>query len=57
MLDAIGFRMGEYYELLIKNEPVDLAFVVEKNNWNGRVYTQLNVRDIVLSKENTIPAE
>jgi len=57
MLDAIGFRMGEYYELLIKNEPVDLAFVVEKNNWNGRVYTQLNVRDIVLSKENQTPFE
>lgn len=52
LLDAIAFQMGEYYELLIKNEPVDLAFVLEKNHWNGRVYTQLNVRDIVLSGEN-----
>ena len=53
VLDAIAFRMGEYYELLIKNEPVDLAFVVEKNEWNNRVYTQLNIRDIALSKENS----
>jgi len=52
LLDAIAFQMGEYYELLIKNEPVDLAFVLEKNHWNGRVYTQLNVRDIVLSADH-----
>lgn len=52
VLDAIGFNMGEYYELLIKNEPIDLAFVVEKNEWNGRVTTQLNVRDIVLTQDN-----
>ncbi len=52
VLDAIAFQMGEYYELLIKNEPVDLAFVVEKNEWKNRVYIQLNVRDIVLSKDN-----
>ncbi len=57
MLDAIGFQMGEYYELLIKNEPIDLAFVVEKNAWNGRVYTQLNVRDIVLTKDNPNSAD
>ena len=56
LLDAIAFQMGEYYELLIKNEPIDLAFVLEKNHWNGQVYTQLNVRDIVLSKENEIPS-
>jgi len=54
VLDAIAFRMGEYYELLIKNEPIDLAFVVEKNEWKNRVYTQLNVRDIVLSKDNQL---
>lgn len=52
LFDAIAFQMSEYYELLIKNEPVDLAFVVEKNRWNGRTYTQLNVRDIVLSSAN-----
>jgi len=55
VLDAIGFNMGEYYELLIKNEPIDMAFVVEKNEWNGRVTTQLNVRDIVLTQENLTP--
>ncbi|MCF7805702.1 MAG: single-stranded-DNA-specific exonuclease RecJ [Candidatus Marinimicrobia bacterium] len=54
MLDAIAFQMGEYYELLIKNEPIDLAFVVEKNRWNGREFIQLNVRDIILSKENEV---
>ncbi len=56
VLDAIGFNMGEYYELLIKNEPIDMAFVIEKNEWNGRVSTQLNVRDIVLTQENLTPA-
>jgi len=43
---AIGFNMAQYYEDLITGYPVDLAFVVEVNEWQGTTSIQLNVRDI-----------
>ncbi len=47
--DAIGFNMSHYYEKLIKGFPVDLAFVVELNEWQGQSNLQLNIRDIKLT--------
>lgn len=49
MFNAIGFNLSHHYETLIKGLPVDLAFVVELNEWQGRTTIQLNVRDIQLS--------
>jgi len=43
---AIGFNMAEHYEDLITGYPVDLAFVVEINEWQGTSSIQLNIRDI-----------
>ncbi len=43
-LDAIAFRQGEQLERL--PEQVDLAFRLERNEWNGRRRLQLNVQDI-----------
>jgi single-stranded-DNA-specific exonuclease len=42
--DAIAFRQGERAEDLTSR--VDLAYVLERNVWNGRVNLQLNVEDI-----------
>ena len=43
-LDAIAFRQGERArELPVR---VDLAFQLERNDWNGRRRLQLNVQDI-----------
>ncbi|NOZ03383.1 MAG: single-stranded-DNA-specific exonuclease RecJ [FCB group bacterium] len=45
-MDAIGFNLGDCYEKLITGWPIDLAFVVEINEWQGETNLQLNVRDI-----------
>ncbi len=48
-LDGIAFNMGEYIELFNSQQPVDLAFVLDKNEFKGKRSLQLRVRDI---KEN-----
>lgn len=42
--DAIAFHLG-YWEGRIPSY-VDIAYVLERNEWNGRVKLQLNVKDI-----------
>jgi single-stranded-DNA-specific exonuclease len=42
--DGIAFRQGERAEDLASR--LDLAYVLERNVWNGRVSLQLNVEDI-----------
>ena len=46
---AIGFNLSEHYQDLITGNPIDLAFVVEINEWQNRREIQLNVRDIKLT--------
>ncbi len=43
---AIGFGLSNKYEMLITGKPVDIAFVIETNKWQGKTSIQLNVRDI-----------
>ncbi|MFC1550409.1 single-stranded-DNA-specific exonuclease RecJ [Candidatus Neomarinimicrobiota bacterium] len=50
VINAIGFGQAPHYEKLIKGFPVDLACVVETNEWRGHSTIQLNVRDIKLSE-------
>ena len=45
-LDGIAFNMGEYIDLFNSQQPVDLAFVLDKNEFKGRRSLQLRVRDI-----------
>jgi single-stranded-DNA-specific exonuclease len=42
--DAIGFRLGHWAEKMPVN--VDLIYNFETNEFNGRQYLQLNIRDI-----------
>jgi single-stranded-DNA-specific exonuclease len=42
--DAIAFNMAEWFESLPAR--FDLLFTFERNDWNGRTYLQLNVKDI-----------
>ena len=51
---AIGFNQSFHYESLIKGLPIDIAYVVELNEWQGHTQVQLNIRDIVLSKDRQI---
>ena len=43
---AIAFNMSHCYEKLIGGTPLDIAVVVEENEWRGNTTIQLNVRDI-----------
>jgi len=46
VISAIGWKLGTLYEMLISNRPLDLAFVIEENEWNGVKDIQLNIKDI-----------
>jgi single-stranded-DNA-specific exonuclease len=46
VIKAIGWKLGNFYDLLISNRPLDMAFVIEENEWNGKIDIQLNIKDI-----------
>lgn len=50
VLDAIGFNLGQLVEVLDRPVPprVDLAFVPERDEWNGRRTLQLRIIDLHL---------
>ncbi len=48
VLDAIGFGMAEYLELLYAGKPIELAYVLSENEWQGRKTIQLELKDIRL---------
>tara|TARA_Y100000590_G_scaffold363291_1_gene420877 strand:- start:1836 stop:3545 length:1710 start_codon:yes stop_codon:yes gene_type:complete len=48
--ESIGFNMAEHYEKLIQNIPIDIAYVIEENEWNGKKSIQLQLKDIKLRK-------
>jgi single-stranded-DNA-specific exonuclease len=48
--EAIGFGLGNLAEKLSVTKPVDIAYSVDKNEWNGRKTLQLLLRDIKPSK-------
>jgi single-stranded-DNA-specific exonuclease len=49
--ESIGFNMVEHYEKLIQNYPIDIAYVIGENEWNGQKSIQLELKDIKLRKE------
>ena len=52
VLGCIGWRLGELYEMLISNRPLDMVFVIEENIWKGVKEIQLNIKDIKYSEVN-----
>jgi single-stranded-DNA-specific exonuclease len=43
---GIGFGLSEKFELLHINQPIDLVFTLDENEWNGQTNLQLKVIDI-----------
>jgi single-stranded-DNA-specific exonuclease len=43
---AIGFGLGDKMKLVRSGESFDVVYSIEKNEWNGKVSLQLNVKDI-----------
>jgi single-stranded-DNA-specific exonuclease len=45
-IDAIGFGMGNYYELVMGGKPVDICYSVDINEFNGKKSLQLLLKDL-----------
>ncbi|MGI5839986.1 MAG: single-stranded-DNA-specific exonuclease RecJ [bacterium] len=45
-VDIIGFGQGHLWDSITNREKVDIVFALEKNQWNGREYLQLVLKDI-----------
>lgn len=48
VIDAIGFNMHEYLPVIrnCEDNRIDIAYVLEENNWNGRRSIQMRIKDI-----------
>lgn len=45
-IDAIGFRMGEWYTKLSPEKPVDIIYSIIMDTWNGGNKLQLKIKNI-----------
>lgn len=50
---GIGFNMADKFHLLQMQEPLDIVFCVEENEWNNTTSLQLRIIDLELSKTNS----
>lgn len=51
--DAIAFGFGHLFGTIHdERAPISLCYHIEENEWNGRVTTQLNVKDIIVEEDN-----
>ena len=50
-LPAIAFQQGHQLEKMLAGKPFDLVYQIEENEWNGKTYLQLNVKDIHFPEE------
>ena len=54
VFDVIGFNMHEYLPVVRNDDnPLNIAYSLEENNWNGRRTLQIRLRDVQLQKENS----
>ncbi len=44
--DAIGFGLGDFYNQLSQEKPVDIAYELILNEWNGQKKLELRLKDI-----------
>lgn len=49
-LTGIGFNMAEKFYLLDMNQPLDIVFTIDENEWQGNKTLQLKMIDIKLSE-------
>ncbi len=50
-LTGIGFNLAEKFNLLQLNQPIDLVYTIDENEWNGETILQLKVIDFRLSED------
>ncbi len=44
--DAIGFKLGKFYQKINQQIPFDIVYSLEQNFWQGMATWQLNIKDI-----------
>ena len=49
-LTGIGFNMAAKFELLQMQQPLDIVFTIDENEWNGERSLQMKMIDVRLSK-------
>ncbi|MBA2498762.1 MAG: single-stranded-DNA-specific exonuclease RecJ [Chitinophagaceae bacterium] len=49
-LTGIGFCLAHKFSLLQKNQPLDILFTLDENEWNGQITIQLKMIDLRLSE-------
>lgn len=52
-LTGIGFNLAEKFHLLQANQPFDMVYTIDENEWNGETNLQLKVIDIRLSESDS----
>ncbi|UQD55363.1 single-stranded-DNA-specific exonuclease RecJ [Flavobacterium sp. K5-23] len=45
-MSAIGFGLGEKFELTTQQKPFQAVYCIDENEWNGKVTTQLRLKNI-----------
>jgi single-stranded-DNA-specific exonuclease len=53
-LTGIGFNLAEKFPLLQMNQPLDLVYTIDENQWNEETNLQLKIIDFRLSENTTI---
>lgn len=53
-LKGVGFNLAEKFHLLEMNQPVDLAYTIDENEWNEETNLQLKVIDFRLSEKKPV---
>lgn len=43
---AIGFNLGDKYDLISNRKPIEIVYSLSENEWNGKVALQLNLKDL-----------
>jgi single-stranded-DNA-specific exonuclease len=46
LFNGIGFGMAEKFSLLQHDQPVDIVFTLDENEWNGSKHLQLRIMDL-----------
>jgi len=46
-IDAIGFGLGDKYDIIVSNQKYKIAYSIDENEWNGEVNLQLKLKDIL----------
>ena len=53
-LTGIGFNLAEKFPLLQMNQPLDLVYTIDENQWNEETNLQLKIIDFRLSEKATV---